>query len=149
MSENDYRELVAEVVESNRYLALATTDGEDPWVAPVEYIYAEDALYFFSTTDSRHARHVETTDTVAVAIWSADQPEYGPEKSTSLNGVQLRATASTVDASTCPDVVADAASDLDSVMPPYAIFRLEPERVYAPIVEDGINKRVEVDLPLP
>lgn len=147
MGETDYREMVEAVIDDTRYLALSTTDGDEPWVATVEYIWdGEGAFYFFSTTDSRHARHIEENETVAVALWGSDQPEYTPEISTHLNGVQMRATSRRLTGDEYPEVVEGAIEALDPPMPPYAAFEIVPELVYAPVIDDGVNKRVEVDL---
>lgn len=147
MDDVNHRELVETVIEENRYLALSTTDGTNPWVAPVEYIWSEGAFYFFSTTTARHSEHVEENDTVGVAIWSPEQPaEYSPDLTTTLNGVQIRGTVTKVPNDECPPTVAGAAEELESVMPPYATYRIDPERMYAPVVEDGVNKRIEVDM---
>lgn len=146
MLENNYRGTVKEVIEENRYLALSTTDGTEPWVVTVEYI-RDDAgnFYFFSTTDSRHAQHIEDNETVAVAIWSADQPEYSPDASTHLNGVQIRGEARRLSEDEYPEAVAAAIEALEPPMPPYAAFEIEPRRVYVPVIDDGVNERVEVD----
>lgn len=146
MSEPDYQELVEEVIEENRYLALATTDGPEPWVATIEYVYDEGTFYFFSTVSSRHVRHIEENGTVAVAIWSRDQPEYSPTVSTTLNGVQFRGEARQLAAEEYPDPVATAVKALEPPMPPYAGFELVPHRVYAPVIQEGVNRRVEVEL---
>lgn len=147
MSEVDYQEMVEEVIEDARYLALSTTDGSEPWVATIEYI-RDDAgtFYFFSTTDSRHSQHIEENETVAVAIWAADQPEYSPEVSTNLNGVQIRAEAHRLSEDEYPEAVVAAIEALEPPMPPYAAFKIEPRQIYAPIIDDGVNKRVEVDM---
>jgi len=63
-----------------------------------------------------------------------------------LNGVQIRATAKQLYEEEYPPVVEAAIDELDTPMPPYAPFEIEPQRMYVPILEDGINKRVEVDL---
>lgn len=147
MGENDYQEMVEEVIEQNRYLALSTTDESEPWVATIEYIRDDVGnFYFFSTSDSRHAQHIEANGTVAVAIWSADQPEYSPDVSTNLNGVQIRGEATQLSGDEYPEAVTAAIEALDPPMPPYAAFKIEPSRVFAPIIDDGVNKRVEVDL---
>lgn len=148
MAEDDYHEMVEAVIEDSEALALSTSDGSEPWVAPVEY-FRDDAgtFYFFSTTDSRHAQHIEANDTVAVAIWGdGDQPEYSPDLDTTLRGVQIRGRASRLSQDEFPPMAAAAAEELDIPMPPYTAFQIEPERVYAPIIEDGINKRVELDM---
>lgn len=147
MVESDYRELVEEVIEGNRYLALSTTDGTEPWVATVEYIRDDDGtFYFFSTTSSRHARHIEQNGTVAVAIWGPDQPEYSPETSASLNGVQIRGEARRLSEDEHPETVVAAIEALEPPMPPYAAFEIEPRRVYAPVIDDGVNERVEIEV---
>jgi nitroimidazol reductase NimA-like FMN-containing flavoprotein (pyridoxamine 5'-phosphate oxidase superfamily) len=147
MAENDYQEMVEKVIEENRYLALSTTDGTEPWVATIEYIHDETGtFYFFSTTDSRHAEHIEQNETVAVAIWSTDQPEYSPNTSTNLYGVHIRGEAHRLSEDEYPDAVSAAIEALDPPMPPYAAFQIVPRTVYAPIIEDGVNKRVEVNL---
>lgn len=138
--------MVEEVIENNRYLALATSDGAEPWIATIEYIRDDGTFYFFSTTDSRHARHIDENATVAVAIWGPDQPEYTPEKSTHLRGVQLRGEARRLESEEHPEAVAAAIEALDPPMPPYAAFEIVPRRAYAPVIEDGVNKRVEVEL---
>lgn len=146
MGENGYDEMVQRVIEDNSYLALATA-GDDPWVATIEYIGGEDGrFYFLSTEDSRHARHIEASGTAAVAIWDEEQPEYDPDVSTSLNGVQFRAEARKLSPDEYPDVLAGAVEALDPPMPPYAAYELVAERAYAPVIEDGVNERVEVEL---
>lgn len=147
MVDNNYQEMAEEVIGENRYLALSTTDGTEPWVATVEYIRDETgSFYFFSTTDSRHAQQIEQNPTVAVAIWSADQPEYSPDTSTHLNGVQIRGEAHRFSENEYPDAVIAAIDALEPPMPPYAAFEIEPDKGYAPIIEDGVNKRVQVDM---
>lgn len=146
MSEDAYQDLAEHVVAENRYLTLATTDGDEPWAAPLEYIRDEAGrLYFFSTEDSRHARHVEQNETVAVAIFGPDQPEYSPEDSTTLNGVQIRGRARRLSEDEYPEVVEDAIEGLEPPMPPYAAFELEPRRIYVPVIDDGVNRRVEIE----
>lgn len=147
MPDTDYQELVEDVIEDARYLALSTTDGTHPWVATIEYIRDETGtFYFFSTTDSLHARHIEANETVAVAIWTADQPDYSPDTSTSLNGVQIRGEAAQLSEDEYPEAVVAAIEALEPPMPPYAAFEIVPTDVYAPIIEGGVNKRVEVDM---
>lgn len=146
MSDPDYQALAEAVIEENRYLALATTDGTEPWVATIEYVYDAGTFYFFSTVSSRHARHIEQNEMVAVAIWSRDQPEYSPTGSRTLNGVQFSGDALRIAETDYPAPVGAAIEALEPPMPPYAAFALEPHRVYVPVIEEGLNRRVEVEL---
>ena len=145
MPRTDHAAHAAEVIESNRYLALATTDGERPWVAPVEYLRGEDGtFYFFSTAAAAHASDLETNPRVSAAIYGDDQPEYDPDVTTALNGVQLDGTCRRLDPADYPEAVEGAIDALEPPMPPYEVFALEPDAYYVPLIEDGVNTRVEV-----
>lgn len=138
-------ELIREVISENRYLTLSTSDGGEPWAAPLEYMADEDLnLFFLSTRDSRHARHIERNPTVSVAIFDTDQPEYSPAASTALRGVQIRATARKMGKDEYPDAVNAAIAALEPPMPPYEVFKITPERFYLPRLVDGVNERLEV-----
>lgn len=148
MDVNNCREVAESVIEETQYLALSTSDETEPWVAPIEYFRDDDwNLYFFSTTSSRHAQHIEENQTVAVALWSQDQPEeYSPDMNVTLNGVQIRGKAARLSENEYNETVHAAVEELEAPMPPYAAFKVEPLRAYVPIVEDGVNKRVEVEI---
>lgn len=142
----DYEGHVEEVVEENRYLALSTTDGREPWVAPVEYIFDDGAFYFFSTNAARHAEHIDQDGSVAAAIYGPEQPAYGPDLSAPLNGIQVSGNAWRLARGAYPEAVVAAIDELDPPMPPYEAFAIEPEAVFVPLVEDGVNTRVEVEM---
>lgn len=148
MGATNYRDMVEGVMENNRTLALSTTDGQDPWVAPVDYLRdVAGNFYFGSPTTSRHARHIEQNETVAVAIWEPSQSKHGPDVTATLEGVQLRGVARRISEEEYPDGVMDFIGEASGqVRPPYAVFKIEPLRVYAPIIEDGVNKQVEVEM---
>lgn len=141
------QELVREVITDNRYLTLATTDGEEPWVAPIEYLHDEQfTFYFFSTDDSRHSRHIEQNPTVAIAIFDTTQPEYSADLSVSLRGVQIRAAARRLSSEEYPEAVSAAIDALELPMPPYSVYQIVPSAVYVPKVRNGVNVRVEVQM---
>lgn len=148
MVDDNYQEVVESVIEETPYLALSTADGSKPWVAPIEYFRDEAGdFYFFSTTDSRHAQHIEANGTVAAALWGEqDQPEYSPDLDATLNGIQFRGEATRLTEAEYPEIVEGAVEQLGAPMPPYAVYKIEPTRVYVPVIEDGINKRVEVEM---
>lgn len=138
--------VVKGVIRNNRYLTLATSDGGDPWIAPLEYVCDDDLnLYFFSLVDSAHANHIRSRERVAVAIFGADQPKYEPGKTLQLKGVQMSAVAAQLDGD-FPPVVQQAIDVLQPPMPPYAAFAIRPTTIWLPQIADGLNKRVEVKL---
>lgn len=141
-------ELIREIINENRYLTLATTDGTRPWIAPLEYMVDEDLNFvFFSTTDSLHVRHIENNAEVSVAIFDRAQPEYTPDVSTTLRGVQMKASARRLSEDEYPDAVKEAIAVLQLPMPPYGVFIIEPSAFFIPKIVDGINERVEIPMP--
>ncbi len=139
-------EFVRDLIKNNRYLTLATSDGSDPWIAPLEYI-SDDALnlYFFSLENSLHAQHIQDNKMVAVAIFDSQQPEYQPGKTLQLSGVQIAAVARKLKGP-LPAIVNEAINLLQPPMPPYAVFEVKPHRAYLPLICDGLNERKEVQL---
>lgn len=139
------RELVESIIGRNRYLVLATSDGADPWVAPLEYMSDDDLnLYFFSPEDTRHGRDLEKNSKVAVAIFEQEQPEYSADASFTLNGIQAEATVRKVPPEDYSEAITAAIDALDPPMPPYAVYRITPERFFIPRIEDGVNLREQV-----
>lgn len=146
LSSKRNQEFVREIIEANRYLTLATTDGSRPWSATLEYLNDEQlGFYFFSTDDSLHARHIERNPEVAFSVFSPEQPEYSADSSAALSGVQVSATAARLSPDEYPQLVLEAIEALSLPMPPYSVFRLAPSAFYLPRIEGGVNVRVAVD----
>ena len=138
---------VRALIKRNHVIVLATTDGHQPWVAPLEYMADEHLnFFFFSSTDSLHARHLETTSTVAAVVFDRVQPAVTATTTAGLNGVQMECTASRVSQEGYTDAVAVAIDALDIPIPPYAVFKVVPHRFYVPAVENGLIIRHEVDM---
>lgn len=143
MSEKATPEFVMEVIEENRYLNLATTDGEEPWVAPVEFV-VDDQLnfYFASKTSSRHINHIEQNPVVGFAIYDSQQP------SMTGRGIQIKGTVEKYSDERNPFVIFDGRSDLPEKLtdidPDYSAYRIQPQSVYVPVNDE----RIEVDMGL-
>jgi uncharacterized protein YhbP (UPF0306 family) len=138
---------VRALIKRNRVVVLATTDGGEPWVAPLEYTADEDLnLYFFSTTEARHVRHLEANSAVAAAVFDHMQPRVTATTTTDLNGVQMECTAIRVPPELHTDAVKTAIATLDISIPPYAVFKIVPHRFYVPRVENGLNIRHEIEM---
>ena len=61
-----------EILKSNKYLSLGTTDGIIPWVAPVFYCMDESFnLYFISQLDSLHSIHMQKQPLVSFAVFDS------------------------------------------------------------------------------
>lgn len=147
MADEVGRAWVRDLLERNRYLVLSTTDGTQPWAAPLEYMVDPELnLYFFSPEDVRHVKHLGVNDTVAVAVFDSQQPEYSGGTSMTLNGIQIEATASRLAEDDYSEAIVGAIESLELPMPPYAVFKIQPQRFYVPKIEDGVNVRAEVDV---
>lgn len=147
MAEKPDRAWVQELLRRNRYLVLSTSDGKEPWIAPLEHLVdAELNLYFFSPEDVKHTQHIESNHRVAVAVFDNQQPEYSPGASVTLNGLQIEGTASRLSEAEYTEDVVAAIEALKPPMPPYAVYKITPTRFYVPRIEDGINVRSEVSM---
>ena len=139
-----HQEFARDLVRRNRYLAMATTDGNSPWIAPLEYVSDDDLnLYFFSPATTAHAMQLERNHDVAVAIFDPLQPEYEPAPEIRIAGLQIAATAEKLEAP-YPALVENQAQSWKLPMPPYAAYRIVPKRWFVPVIKDGINERIEI-----
>ena len=129
---------VKDLIERTQYLVLATTDGESPWVAPLECMVDDDLnFYFFSTPEARHSRHIEAGGQVAAVRFDSEQPEYTPSLSANLNAVQMECSARRLDPSEYNEPVQGAIDLLQPPMPPYEVYKITPTRFYVPAIENG------------
>lgn len=135
---------VRELIKRNRYLSLATTDGKVPWIAPLEYLSDDELnLYYFSPEGAVHSQHLNDHEQVAVTIFDAVQPEYKPAPVIRIAGVQVVATARKLEGP-FPAQIDDQMEAWKLPMPPYAVYRITPQRWFIPVIEEGINSRIEV-----
>lgn len=147
MDSPDNQALVREIISSCRYLTLSTCDGAEPWATPIEFLCdAELNFFFLSPVDCLHARHIDGNPQVALAIFETKQPEYSPNLTAPLRGVQVRGSASRVAAEEYPEDVAAAIAALNPPMPPYAVFKITPAAFYLPRIVNGVNERVAVEM---
>ncbi|HSR52462.1 MAG TPA: pyridoxamine 5'-phosphate oxidase family protein [Acidobacteriota bacterium] len=147
MASPNNRQLVREIISSCRYLTLSTCDGAEPWAAPIEFLCDEELnFYFLSTTDCLHARHIDRNPQVALAIFDIDQPEYSPDLTAPLRGLQVRGSGSRVSVDKYPEGVAAAIDALNPPMPPYSVFKVTPSTFYLPRIVNGVNERVAVEM---
>jgi nitroimidazol reductase NimA-like FMN-containing flavoprotein (pyridoxamine 5'-phosphate oxidase superfamily) len=77
-SESELLRIAGEVIQSNRYLTLATSSETGvPWAAPLLYaVDTNDRFYWVSASDAEHSRNVASNASVALVIFNSD-PGYG------------------------------------------------------------------------
>ncbi len=145
MAEKD-RVFIRELVNRNRYLTLATASDSSPWIATLEYISDIDLnLYYFSPEDATHSRQLLENEDVCVSIFDAVQPQYEPAPAIRIAGLQLIAKAQKLNAPYAA-LVEKQIQTWSLPLPPYAAYIITPVRWYIPVIKDGVNERLEVDM---
>lgn len=146
------------IIAANRYLALATCTGEDPWVAPLAYAVDKDyTFYYYSASNSRHSQHIKHNRQVAFTIYDSSLP------SDKVDGLQVAAIASEIAVTELPHVIemyyrqvfTDELIRAAWRQPLEAFkgialkrfYKLEPKKVFKlNLAETGVDVRVEVPL---
>ena len=145
MSETD-QDFIRSRIKRNRYFSLATIDGTDPWIAPLEYISDDDLnLYYFSPENAAHSHHISDHQTVAITVFDAVQPEYEPAQVMRIAGVQAVAQAERL-SEPYPNLVANQIDAWQLPMPPYAAYKITAAKWFIPVLKNGINERLEVPM---
>lgn len=148
MTQNQLNQKAIEIVKSNKYLSLATTDSSRPWIAPVYYCVDDEFnFYFISQPDSVHIKHLEFTNEVAFAIFDSHQEEgqgngiQGSGKVFLLEGNQIEEGLKFYSTSFIEMTVESLKAPS-----PYRMYKLIPDKTYILDSEADVDKRVEVYL---
>jgi nitroimidazol reductase NimA-like FMN-containing flavoprotein (pyridoxamine 5'-phosphate oxidase superfamily) len=76
VAERDLGELARSIVDSSRFMALATADADGlPWASPVWYAprgYRE--LYWASSPEAQHSRNIAERPEIAIVIFDSHEP---------------------------------------------------------------------------
>lgn len=60
------------IITGNRYLTLATSDANGPWVCPLAYVWLPDnSLVFYSAVMARHSEAISINPHIAGAIYDS------------------------------------------------------------------------------
>lgn len=147
MTQQQRNQLARDIIKSNIYLTLGTTDGE-PWVAPVYYCVDDKYnFYFMSQMDSLHSQHILNNPVVAFAIFDSHQKEG------TGNGVQGKGRAYLLKEEEWDEALRWYHTTFieltkeDLANSPYHFFKIIPETFYIlDPDEKHVDKRVEVNL---
>ncbi|WP_027358977.1 pyridoxamine 5'-phosphate oxidase family protein [Desulforegula conservatrix] len=82
--------------EKCHIMTLATACGNDPWAAPVYYIYYNNGFWFFSSENSRHIIDAEKNSGVAAASVCGNPYDWSEIKGLQMKG-KIRQTGITVE----------------------------------------------------
>jgi nitroimidazol reductase NimA-like FMN-containing flavoprotein (pyridoxamine 5'-phosphate oxidase superfamily) len=72
----DLRAVARAIVDANRYMTLATADGDgNPWASPVWYAPVEYREFLWvSSPEARHSRNIAARPQLAIVIFDSHQP---------------------------------------------------------------------------
>ena len=75
--DRDPADLAREIIDANRYMTLATADGDGrPWAAPVWYAHqGYTDLFWVSRPGARHSRNLAVRPEVGIVIFDSTVPE--------------------------------------------------------------------------
>jgi nitroimidazol reductase NimA-like FMN-containing flavoprotein (pyridoxamine 5'-phosphate oxidase superfamily) len=76
MRPEELRTVVRAIIDSNRYMTLATADETGlPWASPVWYAPAQYREFLWvSSPEARHSRNLATRPQLAIVIFDSHQP---------------------------------------------------------------------------
>ena len=147
------------IINSNRFMSLATSHYNDTWIAPVYYVVDEDYnIYFVSFIRSTHVIHIILNSQVAISIFNSTQEEGD------ANGLQIKGEAYQLPKSRYKEVISlfyrkngiEATPEMiDGKIKEYedkerAIFQIKPTEIYIQdreyFKEHRVDKRVKINL---
>lgn len=75
-SDQDLADLARGIIDANRYMALATADGDGrPWAAPVWYAHqGYTEFLWISRPEARHSRNLAVRPELAIVIFDSTVP---------------------------------------------------------------------------
>jgi uncharacterized protein YhbP (UPF0306 family) len=140
--------LAKKIIRENIYCSLATTDGVNPWTAPLYYAVDKDYnFYFISQLNSRHTKHILKNPNVAFSIFDSHQPEG------TGNGIQASGRVRLLKDEEIPEALKWYQSKFIEMKPesfmgkaPYRFFKIIPKDFYVLDPEAQVDKRVKVKL---
>ncbi len=145
-----------EILGRNRYVVLATADGDGPWATPVWFAHRGlDQLLWVSRPDTRHSRALAADPRLAVTVFDGS---VEPGRGTAFYGRGRAAV--------CADADLDAhlatyssASEGQGLGPwgrervtgeaPFRLYVVELDEVSVLLDTDGPEQRLAVDLGSP
>jgi nitroimidazol reductase NimA-like FMN-containing flavoprotein (pyridoxamine 5'-phosphate oxidase superfamily) len=78
MTERDLSAIARSIVDSNRFMTLATADADgQPWASPVWYAPASYTEFLWaSKPGARHSRNIVQRPQVAIVIYDSHEPGW-------------------------------------------------------------------------
>lgn len=148
------------IIESNRYLSLATYSDEEIWATPLSYAVDSDYNFYLVTAiDSKHIEHITENPYVAFTIFDS------AKKVSEIDGMQIKGIIGQVDIKELPKIVPMYYKHVfpDPVerkewevpfecftkndYPIYRFFQIKPTEIYKrDTINIDVDRRVTIDI---
>ncbi len=142
---------VREYLNRHNVLCLATSEAQQPWVAPVFYAVWQKSLVFLSASHTRHCRNLQKNPLASGSI----QEDYSDWKD--IKGIQLEGKVMQLESSDAVSALEcysakfaitgpDAPVEITKALHKVSWFQLLPQRMYYIDNSRGFGNRDEIDL---
>jgi len=85
VSSREIKSLITNFIKSSKILSIATNTNQKPWIANVFFVSDESLnLYFLSSKESSHAKHIVKNPNAAVSIY-----DHSSDIGSNVKGVQI------------------------------------------------------------
>ncbi len=145
MNRTEIKKIAREIIDSNIYLTLATTDGKRVWASPLFYCTdKKNRFYVISQPGSRHIQNILSNQSISFAIFDSHAPEgkgNGLQGEGSMQECKGKAVSYALrwyhtDFLPC--------TNESFTKGPYRLYRITPTRTYILDPEASVDKRIRV-----
>lgn len=147
MNRTEAKHIAQDIINSNIYLTLGTTDGNRSWVSPLFYCKDEkNRFYVISQPSSRHILNISSHQSVSFAIFDSHAPEgkgngvQGDGVMKECRGVALTQALKTYHTDFIP------CTKEAFTQGAYRLYQITPKRMYILDPEAPTDKRIEVKI---
>lgn len=157
----DVNLLAAEIIKSNKFLSLATTNKKgEIWCTPLSYVCDENLNFYFTTAiDSIHVDHIRENPYVAFSVFDSTK------RVSDIDGIQVKGIVGEIEKNDLerivdiyykhvfPDIeerklwASPAENFTKDEYPIYRFFQIVPIEIYKrDTINIDVDRRIDVDM---
>lgn len=146
MKQNQLNNLAKDIIRKNIYLTLGTSDGKEPWTAPLFYAANEkNEFYFISKMGSTHIKHILKNPKISFAIFDSHQKE-GMGNGIQGKGIVVKLPENEIKQALkfYKTTFIETKKESFTGKAPYRLFKIIPQKLYILDPDEQTDVRVEV-----
>jgi uncharacterized protein YhbP (UPF0306 family) len=147
MNKTEAKNIAQNILDTNIYMTIGTTDGKRPWVSPLFYCKdRKNRFYVISQPSSRHIVNISSNRAISFAIFDSHAPEgkgngvQGDGSMKECRGKELEQALRYYHTDFIP------CTKEALTRGPYRLYRIRPNHFYILDPEAPTDKRIEVKL---